>query len=359
MSSTITPAGLTVEIWREQFYVETINSNKFLPYMGSDATAVIQLDENLTGRQGESVTFSLVNQLQNGFVEGNAVLEGNEEEMRTRSFNVVTNQLRVGVELQHFEMKKTMLDQLQASNAVLRDRVSTKLRDDIIAALASINGVAYGSASEAQKDAWLVDNTDRAQFGALRSNSSSLDHSASLANIDNTDDKLTASALSLLKRLAKTADPKIKPIAVDGSDMYIAFVPSLHFRDLQQDTTILQANREARARGLDNPIFKGAGVVYDNIIVIEVEDIAVLSGVGAGGIDVAPMYLCGAQAVALAWSERPRPIENFRDYNDKKGIGIAQIRGVEKMLFGTGTSDTDDLKDHGVVTGFYAAVADS
>ena len=48
----------------------------------------------------------------------------------------------------------------------------------------------YGTATETQKVAWLVDNADRVLFGAAKSNNSSNDHSASLANVDSTDDKL-------------------------------------------------------------------------------------------------------------------------------------------------------------------------
>jgi len=33
--------------------------------------------------------------------------------------------------------------------------------------------------------------------------------------------------------------------------------------------------------------------------------------------------------------------------------------GFEKLTFGSGSSDTADLKDHGVVTGFMASVADA
>ena len=38
---------------------------------------------------------------------------------------------------------------------------------------------------------------------------------------------------------------------------------------------------------------------------------------------------------------------------------LMEMGGIEKMLFGSGSGDTDDLKDHGVVTGYFAAVADS
>ena len=42
------------------------------------------------------------------------------------------------------------------------------------------------------------------------------------------------------------------------------------------------------------------------------------------------------------------------DYGDKYGVAIDGIYGIEKIIFGTGSSDTADTKDHGVVTGFFA-----
>ena len=211
--------------------------------------------------------------------------------------------------------------------------------------------------------AWLVGNADRVLFGAALSNNAANDHSASLANIDNSADQLTASALTLMKRIAKTASPKIRPLKPRQggvtSDSYIAFVPSLVLRDLTQDAAFLQANREARNRGKLNPIFAGADYIYDNIAIIEVEDIEVLAGVGATAIDVAPVYVCGAQAVGLAWAKRPQTIEEEFDYKDKQGIAVRQWYEITKMTFGSGSGDTDDLKDHGVVTGFFASVADS
>ena len=45
------------------------------------------------------------------------------------------------------------------------------------------------------------------------------------------------------------------------------------------------------------------------------------------------------------------------DYGDKYGVAIDGIYGVRKVLFGSGAGDTDDLKDHGVVSGFFATTA--
>jgi len=235
-------------------------------------------------------------------------------------------------------------------------------RDNLIRALGSINGTAYASASEANKDIWAVDNEDRLLFGNVKGNHSG-DHSVDLAKIDNTADKLSYSTISLMKRMAKTANPKIRPIkprdGVAGSDMYALFAPSLLIRDLANDSDFIQANREARARGVSNPIFKGADYVLDNIAIYEVEDIATLSGVGAAGIDVAPCYLLGAQALGMAWGKRPQTVGDSFDYDREYGVSVQQYYEIDKLRFGSGSGDTDDLKDHGVLTGFFAAVADA
>jgi hypothetical protein len=67
----------------------------------------------------------------------------------------------------------------------------------------------------------------------------------------------------------------------------------------------------------------------------------------------------GAQAIGIGYAKRWRTrVEEF-DYGDKYGVAIDGIYGVEKLIFGSGSGDTDDLKDHGIATGYFAAVADS
>jgi N4-gp56 family major capsid protein len=236
-------------------------------------------------------------------------------------------------------------------------------RDKIIAAMGSINGVAHASASEGQKDAWLVDNADRVLFGKLKSNNSSNDHSASLANIDTTTDLITPDALSLMKRMAKQANPKIRPIKpkddIADSDSYVVFMPTECMRDLAANSAFLQANREARSRGTDNPIFTGANYIFENLAIYELEDIPSLGAVGASSAVVRPVYLCGAQALGVAWAKRPVTVTDEFDYERFEGLGIKQWYEVAKMRFGSGSGDTDDLKDHGIVTGYFAAAADA
>ena len=363
MAETYVPSGLTVQQWDDKYFREYLNQNWFKQFMGTGSSKMIQLQEDLTKKPGDSVTFTLVNKLSGSAKDANEALEGNEEAVDLRSFQVRVRAYDHAVKFKKFEAQKTAIDLRQAHRDVLMDWNMELDRDNIISALGSINGVAHASASEAQKDAWLADNADRVLFGAAKSNNSANDHSASLLNVDTSADKLTPGAISLMKRMAKTASPKVRPIraknAIGSSDGYVLFAPTQMVRDLAADSTFLAANREARNRGMDNPLFTGADYVWENVYIYEVEDIPSLGAVGASSAVVRPCYLCGAQAIGMAWAKRPETVEEMFDYKRAVGLGITQWYKIEKMRFGSGVTDTADTKDHGVVTGYFAAAADA
>lgn len=362
MAETIVPSGLTVQQWDERYFREYLNQNFFKQFMGTGSAKMIQVKEDLTKKPGDSVTFTLVNKLTGTAKNSTDALEGAEEDADLRSQQVTVREYSHAVRFSKFEAQKTAIDLRQAHRDVLMDWNMELDRDNIITALGSINGTAYASASEAAKDAWLVDNTDRVLFGAAISNHGA-DHSAALANVDATNDKLTPDAISLMKRIAKTANPKIRPMraksSIGSSDGYVLFAPTQMVRDLAANSTFLQANRDARNRGMDNPLFTGADYVWENVYIYEIEDIPSLGAVGNSSAVVRPCYLCGAQALGMAWAMRPQTVEDEFDYKRKVGLAVKQWYKVEKMRFGSGTNDTDDLKDHGVVTGYFAAAADA
>src|SRR5690606_33476359 len=233
-----------------------------------------------------------------------------------------------------WEEQKTAMGIRAAARPLLRDWAMELNRDKVIAALASVQAsaggsiIAYGSATEANKDAWLDLNTDRILFGAAKGNlkqtapagGATNDHSASLAEIDSSADKLTKDVVSLAKRMAKLADPIIRPIRVnDDEEWYVMFAGSLAFRDLK--ASLASVNQAAEVRGKSNPLFTDGGVIYGGVIIREVPEIAVLSGVGASGTtDVAPNYLCGAQALAHVIGKRWTSTTDTRDYGFVHGV---------------------------------------
>jgi N4-gp56 family major capsid protein len=156
------------------------------------------------------------------------------------------------------------------------------------------------------------------------------------------------------KTRVRPMDPRSN---IEGSHGFVLFIDDLLARDLRADATFMQANRDARLRGTDNPVFAGANYIWNNVAIYTIPELAPFKGVGNAGIDVGRAYLCGAQAVGVAWGKKPWTVDKELDYNRYSGMAIMQWYEVEKLRWGTGTNDKDLPVDHGVVSGFFAATA--
>jgi hypothetical protein len=295
-------------------------------------------------------------------VTGNTVLEGNEEILNDRSLNVPVSVIRHGVAVSQWDAQKSIIDLLQAAKPVLKNWASNKLRSDIITSLGAITAdgnvqVTYAAATAGQRNTWLVNNADRALFGISTANAVSGVYATALATVDNTADKMTAAQLTLAKRMARNASPKIRPIKISGDEeWYVVLVPSLVFRDLMLDPTIVNSLQYAWNRGSDNPLFTAGDILYDGLIIREIPELPYV----ASTIQCGASYLCGAQAIGIAWAQRTTAIENRRDYGFFTGVGVMEMRGVNKLRFGTDpTVDTTKPVDNGVFTIWSAAVADA
>ena len=367
MTDTTVPSALRVKQWDSNFFSEWIRDNQFAKYMGTGSSSLIQLREDLIKKPGDTITLQLINRLTGAAITDSGVLNGYEEDLTQRSFPITVHQYRNAVVVPDYEQQASVLDLLAVAKDSLQDWAMSLLRSKIIAALASKNGIAYANAgngttgtTEAQKDAWLVDNHDRALFGALTANSVSDDHSTAAALVDASADKLTYTVVSLAKRMAKAADPHIRPIrsTSDGQEWYVMFCNSKAFRDLK--TSLATINQNAEVRGSSNPLFTDGDLTYDGVICREIPEIGTIGAIGDSSSVLAENYLCGAQALGLVFARRWQSVTKKEDdYGDKPGVGIRGTWGVEKLRFGKGSTDTDDYVDQGVVTVVTTAVADA
>lgn len=366
MSQTYAVSGLTPQQWDDEFFRDYVRMSRYKRYMGTDEASIFQLKEDLTKKKGDSVTFALVNELTGLGVTGNDTLKGNEERLNSRSHKITVNVLRHAVAVDDWDTQKSVIDLRNAARTQIREWAQRRLRDDCTAALAMIDGIAFDTATNAQRDTWQVNNRDRTIMNGQSTNSGTPQTTfASAISAISAGAQLTPGVLSLMKRMAQAAAPKIKPVYVKEMDQewYVAFVPSQAWRDLTEDnptTNVLTlANRDARIRGVDNPLFTGDSLVWDGIIIREIPEIATLSAaIASVGVAVQPVYLCGAQAVGLAWAQRTKSTTDTDDYEFLHGVGVQEIRRIEKLRFGTGATDLTTPKDHGIVTAFVAAAAD-
>ena len=66
--------------------------------------------------------------------------------------------------------------------------------------------------------------------------------------------------------------------------------------------------------------------------------------------EVEPTFLCGAQALVLAWAQRMSVKLDEFDYANKRGVAVAEIRGCEKTTYNS--------FQHGMATAYVTAVGD-
>jgi hypothetical protein len=372
MADTIVPANLRVKQWDEKFFSEYIRGNRLAKYMGTDENAIVQVKENLTKKPGDTVVFELINRLQGAGKVDNQTLEGFEEDLSQRSFNLAVHLYRHGVVVPEFEEQVTAVNLREAAKAGLMSWSKEHTRDRFIRALGKKDDLAprdsfgfagipasYTSTNATLLNTWLADNQDRVLFGALNSNYSAGVFATALATVDSTNDKLSAAMVSLAKLIAKTANPKIRPIQVkDDEEWYVMFANSFAFRDLKADPTIVTARSYALDRGKDNPLFTDGDIMWDGVIVREIPELSSNTWLaqGTAAINVGESYLCGAQALGYALAQRWNTRTQERDYQTKHGVAIQQIYDVDKLRFGTGSTDTSTLKDAGILTVFTSAV---
>lgn len=384
MAEVVLNQNLRERVWlRDEYVTPYLRMSGLDRYMGRGTNAIIRtLSEGVTNG-GKAVVMPLIGLIRGEGVSGSQVLEGNEEDMDTYADEIRVNWRRNGVKVPKSTSYGTSLDLLNAAKPRLRDWAANRvLKMGLIQQMQGIvvpgttvtdtdgstyqgpdTVVPYAQASAAQRNTFIVNNADRVLFGADIANASSGVMATALANVDNTNDKLTPALISKAKRIAQetgtiasTSANNISPITpyqtADGEEWFVMFVHPRAMRDLRNDPTMTQANRDARERGENNPLFRGGDLLWDGVIIRELFDLELIAGAGAAGIDVAHNFLAGQSALAVAWGQEPRVItDRDQDYQFRPAVVVEELIGIKKTSFAG--------KQYGGVSVFTAAASDS
>jgi hypothetical protein len=388
---------------------EFVRQNMFSPYMGEGLDAIIRVRQEFKSG-GEQMNIPLVTKL-NGAGKSTGTLAGAEERIDNYGMRLWMDWWRHAVVTTKAEQQKDSADIFGEAKPLLSDRGKELQRDELIAALMAfptesapanlgsdegqrVNGLLFESAvstftSTTAFNTFVADNVDRVLFGNALSNhySSTAIASATSALSVIVSVKLTATTVQMLKRRAELCSPKIRPYkTADGYEYYVLFAGSYAFRDAKNDTTISQANREARPRNVgDNPIFQDGDLIYDGVIIRKVPEISTMvnttwTALASASVSgrVEPVFLCGQQAATIGFGQMAKP--TFRkedDYGFITGTGVEMAYGVGKMfkkhamyipgtttLNSAATGNTsggglNSLVQWGMVTGFFFAQVDS
>ncbi len=363
MANTSVSSELQVKKYLSDFYSEFVRENMFSPYTGTSSSNVINIK---MGRK--QCEIPLVTRLKGGGVSGSSTLRGNGENIGNHGITLTPTYYRHAVEFDREELEKPAIDLMKAARPLLMDWGMELVRDQTIEAMGAVhNGTSYfnyGDATAAQRNSWAVNNSDRILYGSDDGNYSGV-HATDLLKIVAAD-TAGASEISLMKRLAKNADPHIRPIRVKGGyEYFVAFCDSYTFRDIKTD--LQTSHQNALPRSKDNILFQDGDLVWDGVIIREVPEIgnfidgnntlststdwSSLATAGDSSGRVSPIFLCGQQAIAYGMGQKPRIIvDSDYDYEFQPGVACELKLDIDKAFFNN--------VQHGMVTNYVWSALD-
>jgi len=331
----LTSDALTRKKWARDLFSVLLPATEFNDLTGKDSNAIIQMKTDLAKGEGDSITFGLRLPLTGAGVQGNDVVEGNEEKLIFKNFAVTVEELNHAVDTGgKMEEQRIPYDLMVEGKNGLQDWWAAKLSDYAFAVLCgdtSYNVVAgkgtFGTAITAPTTGHALLMNDVAE--------------ASMTSADMLD-------LSFLNRMKQRAEMpstgcyKVRPLIMGGKKYFRVILHTYVFDALRENTNVGQWGDLLRsANKLAVP---GVEIEYNGMLISKSERIR---------MPVAGVYrnlLLGAQAAVFGWggagdskSTTMAFVPYQKDANRFMMVRGGGIFGMAKSIFNS--------EDYGVIVG--------
>lgn len=304
--SIATGDAQTQKLWAKEVIIEAQKEIFWGRFMGRGPNNIIEVREDFTRQKGDNITYPLWMKPTGAGVTGDAALEGNEEAPSKFQDSVTIDQKRHAIRL---------------DGAMTEQRPAYDLRM---------------VAKELLK-IWLAERIDTDIFNEFAVTFTRVLRPGTAT----TKATLTAADLFVLglgtkgRVLAAKLSPRILPISMGGRFVHVVVLHPDQEYDLKvNDATWAQAQRDARERGSDNPVFTGALGMNDSVVYHSHVSVGTFADGGAGAnLNGANSFLLGRQAMVFMWAKKPFWVEKEFDYANQVGFATGAIWGQNKSTF--------------------------
>lgn len=327
----------TVKIWSQLTFREALKSTLFNKFLGTGKRAIIQRLTELENQAGDQVKFDLLMQMGNDGITGDNRMRGNEEALTYYQDSVVIDQLRNAHAFRRMSQQRTIHDLRMDAKANLSDWFADKFDTYMFNCLCGNTSHSFGQATTAPDSDHYVISGDVTNSGTIATDEASL----------GSNDQIQLADMDFCKEKAKTLSPLVRPVMIDGQEMYVVVLHPYSVTDMRLDvansayTSWPDIQMYANKRGLKNPIFDGSLGVYNGMIIYE--STRIYSPVS----NVRRNLFLGAQsgvfAVGNAYSKLQQNrtgkenlmswYEDSDDYGNENGIAVGCIFGMNKSTF--------------------------
>jgi len=333
----LTNDNLTRKKWARDLFKILLPAVEFNMLVGKGSESIVQMRTELGKGEGDQITFGIRLPLTGEGIVGNNTVEGNEEKLRFKDFNMTIEELNHAVDTGgRMEEQRVPYDLMAEGRDGLNDWWADKLSDTVIATLCGdstykIAGQTFAQACEEPDTGHFLKVNDVAEASMT---------SAELMDLSFLD------AMKQRAQMPATDCFKLRPFRKGGKDYFRVILHTYVFDQLRQNMNVGQWGDLLRAANkLQMPQVE---IEYNGLLISKSERIRKVQTVGSGG--VYRNILLGAQAACWAWGgagESKSTVMAFVPY-EKDAKRFVMIRGggifgVKKTRF--------DSKDYGIITG--------
>jgi N4-gp56 family major capsid protein len=324
-TSFATSDPLVKKVWEEKLFRDSVKEAYFSKFMGEGSMSLVQVKTQLEKGQGDKITFGIRMRLQGAGVTSGFILEGNEEKLQTYDYGVTLEQYRHAVrDNGAMDRKRVMFSIDTESKDALKDWTAEKI-DQLC-----FDAIGVGDYSTADPTKIFYPNATGVFSGTGTAGTAK-------AALSATNSKLTLNFISALKSWAKTGGDRqyvpLRPVKVEGREYYVLLVHPDVLYDIRVDPNFQQALREAEIRGPSNPLFKGATIIWDGVVVHEHENVYIAADGGGAAVPWAKCVFMGAQSLVWAWGQRVEVVQETFDYKNEHGYASGFIARAGKPVF--------------------------
>ncbi len=327
---------LAVKLWSKKLAREALKSTHASKFMGESSNSLIQVFDDTSKGAGDRIRVPLRTQLDGRGVTGTQTLEGNEEQLDLyyddflidEMDHAVRGKMRIDAQRVPFSVREEMKDAIVDWYAGRIDQWFA----NILTGYTAEADVIYTGQNATTAPTTTTGNSRHVIQDSVASEASlSTTNVFSLASIDRA------------VNMAKNATPLIRPIRVGSQEYFVCFLHPNQVRSLRSGSAAagswFDIQKAAMTGGEieDNPIFTGALGVYNGVVLHEWVRLPSFTCNDSTANAGRRAVFCGAQAAAMAWgkgySEAPKYVEDYFDYERQLGISVQTIAGAKKLVF--------------------------
>lgn len=334
----------TVKAWSRKTEREVLKKTIVGKLIGNSSDAAVQVKDELSKGPGDRIRCSLRMQLSDDPIVGQGTsMEGNESTLDYYTDDLVIDQVRTAVRWYGgISDQRVVYNQREEAKVALSDRAAdlldywfiNQVSGNTVPTNTGYTGLQAVTAINASADADHYINAETPDIGGASNDQ----------DLDSNDLPVLTLADEFLRR-AKTLSPGIRPLKLNGEDVYLWIMHPNQTWDLQTTSgnLWLTIQQQLLAGGAikDNPLLNGALGRYKNVILMENNRIplGVNSSSGVAVANTRRSIFVGAQAAWLGIGREQPGVERWSwkekrfDYDDENGVQIKFVGGLKRAIF--------------------------